>query len=69
MNDRSVMLRRAVIGALVLASAPALGQQTTQTDENTRTVETIKYEMMRGLNLHSTTQLVRYAIEHRLVPF
>jgi iron complex outermembrane receptor protein len=41
MNDRSVLLRRAVIGALVLASAPALGQQTTQTDENTRTVETI----------------------------
>jgi len=34
-----------------------------------RTVETIKYEMMRGLNLHSTTQLVRYAIEHRLIPF
>jgi iron complex outermembrane recepter protein len=41
MNDRSVLLRRAVAGALVLASLPALGQQTTQTDENTRTVETI----------------------------
>jgi outer membrane receptor protein involved in Fe transport len=45
MNDRSVLLRRAVIGALacttVWATAPALGQQTTQTDENTRTVETI----------------------------
>lgn len=34
-----------------------------------RTVESIKYEMMRGLNLHSTTELVRYAIEHRLVVF
>ena len=33
------------------------------------TVESIKYEMMRGLNLHSTTELVRYAIEHRLVVF
>jgi DNA-binding NarL/FixJ family response regulator len=34
-----------------------------------RTVETIKYEMMRDLNVHSTTELVRYAIEHRLVVF
>jgi DNA-binding NarL/FixJ family response regulator len=34
-----------------------------------RTVETIKYEMMRGLNVHSTTELVRYAIENRLVVF
>jgi DNA-binding NarL/FixJ family response regulator len=34
-----------------------------------RTVETIKYEMMRDLNIHSTTELVRYAIEHRLVAF
>ena len=42
MNDRSVLLRRAVIGALVLASAPALGQQTTPAEENTRTVETIE---------------------------
>jgi DNA-binding NarL/FixJ family response regulator len=34
-----------------------------------RTVETIKYEMMRDLRIHSTTELVRYAIEHRLVGF
>jgi DNA-binding NarL/FixJ family response regulator len=34
-----------------------------------RTVETIKYEMMRDLSLHSTTALVKYAIEHRLVVF
>jgi DNA-binding NarL/FixJ family response regulator len=34
-----------------------------------RTVETIKYEMMRDLKLHSTPELVRYAIEHRLVAF
>ncbi len=34
-----------------------------------RTVETIKYEMMRDLKIHSTTELVRYVIEHRLVAF
>jgi DNA-binding NarL/FixJ family response regulator len=34
-----------------------------------RTVETIKYEMMRNLNIHSTTELVRYALERRLVTF
>jgi DNA-binding NarL/FixJ family response regulator len=34
-----------------------------------RTVETIKYEMMRDLNVHSTAELVRYAVENRLVAF
>jgi DNA-binding NarL/FixJ family response regulator len=34
-----------------------------------RTVETIKYDMMRDLNVHSTAELVRYAIENRLVAF
>ena len=34
-----------------------------------RTVETIKYDMMRDLNLHSTAELVRYAVENRLVAF
>jgi DNA-binding NarL/FixJ family response regulator len=34
-----------------------------------RTVETTKYEMMRTLNVHSTTELVRYAIERGLVSF
>ena len=34
-----------------------------------RTVETIKYDMMRRLNVHSTTGLVRYAMEHHLVVF
>jgi len=34
-----------------------------------RTVETIKYEMMRDLDVHSTPELVRYAIEHKLVVF
>jgi DNA-binding NarL/FixJ family response regulator len=34
-----------------------------------RTVETIKYEMMRDLDVHSTAELVRYAIERRLVAY
>jgi DNA-binding NarL/FixJ family response regulator len=34
-----------------------------------RTVETIKYEMMRELDVHSTAELVKYAIEHKLVAF
>ena len=34
-----------------------------------RTVETIKYDMMRELNVHSTAELVRYAVEKRLVAF
>jgi DNA-binding NarL/FixJ family response regulator len=34
-----------------------------------RTVETIKYDMMRDLSVHSTAELVRYAVEHRLVAF
>ena len=36
-------------------------------DLSTRTVETHKYEMMRVLGVGSTAELVRYAIEHRLV--
>ena len=34
---------------------------------STRTVETHKYEMMQVLGLHSTAELVRYAIEHHVV--
>jgi DNA-binding NarL/FixJ family response regulator len=33
---------------------------------STRTVENHKYEMMQALGLHSTAELVRYAIENRL---
>jgi len=32
-----------------------------------RTVETVKYELMRHLGVHSTAELVRFAIQHRLV--
>jgi DNA-binding NarL/FixJ family response regulator len=31
---------------------------------STRTVETHKYEMMRALGVHSTAELVRYAMQH-----
>jgi DNA-binding NarL/FixJ family response regulator len=34
---------------------------------STRTVETHKYEMMQALRLHSTAELVRYAIENHVV--
>ena len=34
---------------------------------STRTVETHKYEMMQALGVQTTVELVRYAIEHRLV--
>jgi DNA-binding NarL/FixJ family response regulator len=34
---------------------------------STRTVEAHKYEMMQALDVHSTAELVRYAIEHHLV--
>jgi DNA-binding NarL/FixJ family response regulator len=36
---------------------------------STRTVEATKYKVMQALNVHSTAELVRYAIEHRLVTF
>ncbi len=36
---------------------------------STRSVEAVKYRMMQLLNVHSTAELVRYAIEHRLVAF
>lgn len=34
---------------------------------STRTVETHKYEMMQVLGVQTTVDLVRYAIEHRLI--
>jgi DNA-binding NarL/FixJ family response regulator len=36
---------------------------------STHGVETIKRKTMQLLNVHSTSELVRYAVEHRLVPF
>jgi DNA-binding NarL/FixJ family response regulator len=36
---------------------------------STRAVESIKYKIMQLLNVHSTAELVRYTIEHRLVTF
>ena len=34
---------------------------------STRTIEGTKHKIMQVLNVHSTAELVRYAIEHRLV--
>jgi DNA-binding NarL/FixJ family response regulator len=34
---------------------------------STRTVESHKYEMMEVLGVHSTAELIRYALHHRLV--
>jgi len=36
-------------------------------DVSTRAVEAIKYKTMQQLDVHSTAELVRFAIEHRLV--
>jgi DNA-binding NarL/FixJ family response regulator len=36
---------------------------------STRSVEAIKYKTMQLLNVHSTAELVRYTMEHRLVSF
>jgi DNA-binding NarL/FixJ family response regulator len=38
-------------------------------ETSTRSVETTKQRIMQQLNVHSTAELVRYAIEHRLVTF
>ena len=54
------MLRLIVKGQRMKEIAAALGL-------STRTVETHKYEMMQVLGVHSTAELVRYAIEHRLI--
>jgi DNA-binding NarL/FixJ family response regulator len=34
---------------------------------STRTVETHKYEMMQALGVQSTAELIRYAVQHRLI--
>lgn len=36
---------------------------------STSAVEAVKRRTMQSLNVHSTSELVRYAVEHRLVPF
>lgn len=41
MKDRSVLLRRAVVGALALITVPAFGQQATEQQQDSRTIDTI----------------------------
>ena len=54
------MLRLVVDGRRMKEVATSLGI-------SSRTAETISYELMRTLNVHSTAELVRYAIQHHLV--
>ena len=56
------VLRLIVNGQRVKEIASTLGL-------SPRTVESVKYEMMRALNIHSTAELVKYALEHQLVVF
>jgi two-component system, NarL family, response regulator NreC len=56
------VLRLIVNGRRVKEIASTLGL-------SPRTVESVKYEMLRALNIHSTAELVRYALEHGLVVF
>ena len=63
-NDLTVrqreVLRLIVQGRRMKEIASAL-------DLSPRTVETIKYDIMRLLDVHSTPELIRFAIEHQLV--
>ena len=54
------VLRQVVDGRRVKEIAVSL-------DLSPRAVENIKYEIMSALRVNSTAQLVRYAIEHRLL--
>src|SRR5687767_14347978 len=67
MNDRSVLLRRAVIGALVLASTPALAQQPTQSDENTRTIDTIIVTAQKREQSLQDVPIVVTAVSEQLI--
>jgi DNA-binding NarL/FixJ family response regulator len=53
----------------LIVSGQRMKEIATALDLSPRTVESIKYEMMRALKVHSTAELVRYAIEHRIVAF
>ena len=56
------VLRLLVRGQRAKEVAQALGL-------STRTVEGIKQRMMQAFDVHSTGQLVRYAVQHRLASF
>ena len=51
----------------LIAQGKRMKEIATALDLSTRTVETHKYELMQVLGVHSTAELVRYAIEHRLI--
>jgi DNA-binding NarL/FixJ family response regulator len=53
----------------LLVSGRRTKEIATTLDMSLSGVETIKRKTMQLLNVHSTSELVRYAVEHRLVPF
>ena len=56
------VLRLIVRGQRVKEVSEALGV-------SPRTIVAIKQKLMQALHVHSTAELVRFALEHRLVPF
>jgi DNA-binding NarL/FixJ family response regulator len=60
-------LKREVLRLLVQGLRPK--QIAATLDMTTRSVETVKYRVMRELDVHSTAELVRRAIEQRLLSF
>ena len=51
----------------LLVEGKRMKEIASELDLSTRTVESYKYEMMDILGLHSTAELVRYAMEHGLL--
>jgi DNA-binding NarL/FixJ family response regulator len=60
-------LKQEVLRLLVQGLRPK--QIAATLDMTTRSVETVKYRVMRELDVHSTAELVRHAIERRLLSF
>jgi DNA-binding NarL/FixJ family response regulator len=52
---------------ILIAKGQRMKEIAAALDLSTRTVESHKYDMMQTLGLHSTAELVRYAISHGLV--
>jgi iron complex outermembrane receptor protein len=66
MNDRSVLLRRAVVGALALAVVPAWGQQASEQQE-TRTIDTIIVTAQKREQSLQDVPLVVTAVSEQLL--
>ncbi|MDY6948957.1 MAG: TonB-dependent receptor, partial [Pseudomonadota bacterium] len=66
MNDRSVLLRRAVVGALALVTLPALGQQANDAEE-TRTIDTIIVTAQKREQSLQDVPIVVTAVSEQLI--